>query len=64
MTYTFSVNLTSAGVTLALPYGTWKLYYGTSNTATQVPKTSMTVTAPSSTGSSNTVTLDPRVAVP
>jgi type II secretory pathway pseudopilin PulG len=61
MKYTFTSVLTLGQVQLALPFGTWKLYYGTSATGTQIPKSSLAVTAPSSTGSSNTVTLDPRL---
>ncbi|MCU1525667.1 MAG: hypothetical protein JWO18_2561 [Microbacteriaceae bacterium] len=48
--------------TLALPFGTYTLYYSTTGTGTQVPASKMTVTVPSSTSATNTVTLDPRVA--
>jgi len=68
MNYTFGSKVTgsSQSVTLALPWGTWKLYQGGSSTATtnQIGNSGMTP----STGttivkeSSNAVTFDPRVA--
>jgi hypothetical protein len=59
-TYNFGKILSNGKVTtLALPYGSYKLYYSTTGTGSQV--TNMTVTAPS-TNISNVVTLDPRTA--
>lgn len=68
MSYTFGSKVTgsSQSVTLALPWGTWKLYQGGSSAATtsQIGNSGMTP----STGttiikeSSNAVTFDPRVA--
>lgn len=50
--------------TLALPFGTYKLYYSNDGSGTPIGATSLSVTAPSTimtSGGSTTVTLDPRV---
>ncbi|HEX4401908.1 MAG TPA: type II secretion system protein [Galbitalea sp.] len=61
-TYNFGKILSSGKITtLALPYGSYKLFYSTTGTGTQVTSTNLTVTAPS-TIVSNVVTLDPRTA--
>jgi prepilin-type N-terminal cleavage/methylation domain-containing protein len=61
-TYNFGKILSSGKITtLALPYGSYKLFYSTTGTGTQVTSTNLTVTAPS-TVISNVVTLDPRTA--
>jgi type II secretory pathway pseudopilin PulG len=47
--------------TIALPFGTYKLFYTATGTGTQISTANMTVTAPSI-NNGNIVTLDPRVA--
>ncbi|GAB3121837.1 prepilin-type N-terminal cleavage/methylation domain-containing protein [Glaciibacter psychrotolerans] len=64
MTYTFGAVLAATPVTLALPFGSWQLYYGaTANAAKKVPQANMTVTSPSKL-TAGIVTLDPRKRVP
>jgi type II secretory pathway pseudopilin PulG len=61
-TYNFGSILSSGkATTLALPFGTYKLFYSTNGTGTAVAAANITVTVPS-TISSNQVVLDPRVA--
>lgn len=65
-TYTFgNTTIVSNAATLALPYGTWKIYRGaTSGAATTQITTGMTVKTTgtvSGTGPTTIVTLDPRV---
>jgi prepilin-type N-terminal cleavage/methylation domain-containing protein len=69
MAYTFGSQVTNAAnktFTLALPWGTWKLYQGTNGTATtnQIGNGGMAAVAGATIvkESSNAVTLDPRVA--
>ncbi|MGN6128110.1 MAG: hypothetical protein ACTHON_16245, partial [Humibacter sp.] len=69
MSYTFGSKVTSSTDTtfkLALPWGSWKLYQGTSTTATtnQVGNSGMTAVVGTTLikDSSNVVTLDPRTA--
>ncbi len=66
-TYTFSDSAVSSGAaTIALPYGTWKLYRGTSSGSTSTQLTGGIAVAStgvvSGSGSATVVTLDPRVA--
>jgi type II secretory pathway pseudopilin PulG len=65
--YNFGPILSSnVSTTLALPFGTYKLYYTTTGSGSAVAATNITVIAPSlkSTTVSNQVTLDPRVVTP
>lgn len=66
MTYTFGTVLTSnagtGSATLALPYGTWKLYRGSSSGSTTTLITSGITVASNGTVTSGTVLLDPRSA--
>lgn len=66
-TYTFANGTISSGTaTIALPYGTWKLYRGSSSGSlgTQLKSgiTPATTGAVTGTGAATVVTLDPRVA--
>ncbi|MFT3798736.1 carboxypeptidase regulatory-like domain-containing protein [Microbacterium sp.] len=65
--YTFGeLAKTTTSTTIALPYGTYKLYYGTSSGATTTQLTSGITAAASAivsgTGTNTVVVLDPRVA--
>ncbi len=68
MTYRFSNVISSSnGATVALPFGTWKLYRGSAagSTTTQITGgtiTPLTTGSKTGTGSDTVVTLDPRVA--
>jgi hypothetical protein len=69
MTYTFDKILTqNTVVPIALPFGSWKLYYGTTAGALTTPLTNTNIVPTSNvaTGlvSGNTVTLDPRPVAP
>lgn len=64
MTYTFPATIGSNSANVALPYGTWQLYYGTSSSAsritTLVTSTYLAALPGALFGSNSTVTLDPR----
>lgn len=66
MTYTFA-KLTTTSVTVALPFGTWNLYTGTTSGSTSSPiaTTSLALQTPGTTNPSlKTITLDPRGVTP
>jgi prepilin-type N-terminal cleavage/methylation domain-containing protein len=64
-TYTFNNILVSAQTMVALPYGSWKLYYGTSAAGTQIPPANLAVSgAPSTVDATGILTLDPRIVAP
>lgn len=64
--YTFSGTTTGSWQAIALPYGSWRIYYGTSvNSATAIGAASLQVktnAAGSGVAADGTVTLDPRLA--
>ena len=64
MTYTFDALATAGKI--ALPYGSWTLYTGSSKGAktTALAAGSITVAAPSAVSSGGVVTLDPRTVAP
>ena len=63
-TYMFNA-LKNAQTVVALPYGSWKLYYGAAATGPQIPASNLVVSgAPSSVDSTGIVTLDPRIPAP
>lgn len=64
MTYTFgSVLVKNAPVQIALPFGSWKLYYGTSASGPQLAASTLMVPPSSSStvSSGGILTLDPRI---
>lgn len=64
MTFTFGPVLKNGTITIALPYGSWNLYSGSSSAqTTQIPAASLAAvsnTAPGGVTGPGTVTLDPR----
>jgi prepilin-type N-terminal cleavage/methylation domain-containing protein len=67
MTYKFTTKITTTSVNLALPFGTWMLFTGTSVGATTTAVTGANVSLPSGSvapTSAGVFTLDPRVIAP
>lgn len=62
MTYTFGSVVSSNSATIALPYGTWKLYRGDSSAQTSGVSSGISVVTGGTMASSNRVVVDPRVA--
>ncbi|TFC59883.1 prepilin-type N-terminal cleavage/methylation domain-containing protein [Cryobacterium sp. TMB1-7] len=62
MTYTFD-KLTNNSVSVALPYGVWKLYYGSTSATATIPVSAGLTAPPPSTVSAGLLTLDPRIVV-